>query len=91
MADRRLQVFHAVAKHLSFTKAAETLLDDAALMQFGFRFLHQVLFGEMSIPIHAENAVQRQACVTEQRARIEREAAQRRAREDEGDIAPELF
>src|SRR4029078_8324418 len=23
MADRRLQVFHAVAKHLSFTKAAE--------------------------------------------------------------------
>jgi len=25
MADRRLQVFHAVAKHLSFTKAAESL------------------------------------------------------------------
>ena len=25
MADRRLQVFHAVAKHLSFTKAADTL------------------------------------------------------------------
>lgn len=25
MADRRLQVFHAVAKHLSFTKAAEVL------------------------------------------------------------------
>jgi len=25
MADRRLQVFHAVAKHLSFTRAAETL------------------------------------------------------------------
>jgi len=24
-ADRRLQVFHAVAKHLSFTQAAETL------------------------------------------------------------------
>ena len=24
MADRRLQVFHAVAKHLSFTKAAAT-------------------------------------------------------------------
>lgn len=23
MADRRLQVFHAVAKHLSFTKAAD--------------------------------------------------------------------
>lgn len=26
MADRRLQVFHAVARHLSFTKAAESLL-----------------------------------------------------------------
>lgn len=26
MADRRLQVFHAVARHLSFTKAAEALL-----------------------------------------------------------------
>src|SRR5207302_2021836 len=25
MADRRLQVFHAVAKHLSFTKAADAL------------------------------------------------------------------
>ncbi|MDO9601266.1 MAG: LysR family transcriptional regulator, partial [Rhodocyclaceae bacterium] len=25
MADRRLQVFHAVAKQLSFTKAAEVL------------------------------------------------------------------
>ena len=25
MADRRLQVFHAVAKQMSFTKAAETL------------------------------------------------------------------
>lgn len=26
MADRRLQVFHAVAKNLSFTKAAEALV-----------------------------------------------------------------
>ncbi len=25
MADRRLQVFHAVAKHLSFTRAADAL------------------------------------------------------------------
>ena len=25
MADRRLRVFHAVAKHLSFTKAADAL------------------------------------------------------------------
>jgi hypothetical protein len=51
MADRRRQVFHAVAKHLSCTKAAETLLDDAALIQFRFRFLRQVLFGEMSFRV----------------------------------------
>ena len=30
MADRRLQVFHAVAKHLSFTKAADDAVHDAA-------------------------------------------------------------
>lgn len=75
MADRRLQVLHAVAKHLSFTRAAEMLLDDATLMQFGFRVLRQMLFGEMSIPIYGENTAQRQARVTKQRARIEREAA----------------
>jgi uncharacterized protein len=66
------------------------LLDDVLLMQFGFRFLRQVLFGETSIPIHAENAAQRLARVAEQRARIEREAAERLAREEEGDIAPDF-
>ena len=29
-------------------------LDDVALMQFGFRFLRQVLFGEVTIPLRAE-------------------------------------
>ena len=28
MSDRRLQVFHAVAKHRSFTKAAEVCCED---------------------------------------------------------------
>ena len=35
MADRRLQVFHAVAKHLSFTKAAETQIAAARASAVG--------------------------------------------------------
>ena len=31
----------------------DILCDDVALMQFGFRFLRQVLFGEMSIKLRA--------------------------------------
>jgi hypothetical protein len=61
----------------------EMLLDDVTLMQFGFRFLRQVLFGEMSIPMHTDNAEARRARLVEQRARIEREAAERLAREDD--------
>src|SRR6266478_5489524 len=40
MADRRLQVFHAVAKHLSFTKAADALFmtQPAVTFQFKQRF-----------------------------------------------------
>ncbi|CAG0951599.1 hypothetical protein BURK2_00228 [Burkholderiales bacterium] len=61
------------------------LTDDALLLQFGFRFLKQVLFGEMSIPM-LEGAVQaRRERVRELAARLEREAALRRAR-DEGEI-----
>jgi Fe-S-cluster containining protein len=61
------------------------LEDDVRLLQFGFRFLRQVLFGEMTIPVHAESVERRRARVVEQRARLEREAAERIARdEDEG-------
>jgi uncharacterized protein len=66
------------------------LEDDLKLLQFGFRFLRQVLFGEASIAIHAGAASERQARVAEQRARIEREAAERLARDEEGDIAPDF-
>jgi len=59
------------------------LEDDARLLQFGFRFLRQVLFGESTIALHAQNAAQRRARIAEQRARIEREAAERLAREEE--------
>jgi DNA-binding transcriptional LysR family regulator len=39
MADRRLQVFHAVAKHLSFTKAAESLFMTQPAVTFQIRQL----------------------------------------------------
>jgi Fe-S-cluster containining protein len=59
------------------------LEDDLQLLQFGYRFLRQVLFGEMSIAQHAGNVEERRTRVAEQRARLEREAAERMAREEE--------
>ena len=59
------------------------LLDDVTLLQFGFRFLRQVLFGEMTTPMRAESVEQRRARLAEQRSRIEREAAERLARDDD--------
>jgi DNA-binding transcriptional LysR family regulator len=41
MADRRLQVFHAVAKHLSFTKAAESLFMTQPAVTFQVRQLEE--------------------------------------------------
>ena len=41
MADRRLQVFHAVAKHLSFTKAAETLFMTQPAVTFQVKQLEE--------------------------------------------------
>ena len=43
MADRRLQVFHAVAKHLSFTKAAETLCMTQPAVTFQIKQLEEQL------------------------------------------------
>jgi len=62
------------------------LADDTALMLFGFRFLRQTLFGETTIPIRPDAADRRRARHAEQRARVERDAAERLAREEEGDI-----
>jgi DNA-binding transcriptional LysR family regulator len=41
MPDRRLQVFHAVAKHLSFTKAAETLFMTQPAVTFQVKQLEE--------------------------------------------------
>ncbi len=61
----------------------DVLCDDIALMQFGFRFLRQVLFGEMSIPLRAGSAVRRRERLAVQRARLEKDAMQRLARDDD--------
>jgi hypothetical protein len=59
------------------------LLDDATLMQFGFRLLRQVLFGEETITLRQEAAEERRTRLMERRARMETEAAARRARESD--------
>src|SRR5688572_23266228 len=41
MADKRLQVFHAVAKHMSFTKAAESLCMTQPAVTFQIRQLEE--------------------------------------------------
>jgi Fe-S-cluster containining protein len=66
---------------------AEILADDVKLMLFGFRFLRQVLFGEMTIPVREAAAEARRARLRERQARLERDAAERRARDEDGDFA----
>lgn len=61
----------------------DILCDDVELMQFGFRFLRQVLFGEETIPLRQEAAEQRRLRHMERRQRIETEAAARRALEQD--------
>lgn len=62
----------------------DILCDDVALMQFGFRFLRQVLFGEESIPLREEAAEQRRLRHLVRRQRLETEAAARQALERDG-------
>ena len=60
------------------------LCDDIELMQFGFRFLRQVLFGEDTIPLREEAAQQRRLLHQERMQRLETEAAARRIAEQDG-------
>lgn len=57
---------------------------DENLLQFGFRFLRQVLFGEESIPMREDAAEERRKRAQDNRMRLEREAAERMARDEEG-------
>ena len=60
------------------------LEDDVPLMLFGFRFLRQVLFGEASIALHQETVETRRKRLAEKRRRLEQEAAERMARDEDG-------
>ncbi len=68
---------------LADDERAMILADDIELMQFSFRFLRQVLFGEHSIPFDEEARKLRLDKWREHQAEIEREAAERRARLDD--------
>ncbi len=68
---------------LPAAELTEIFADDVKLMLFGFRFLRQVLFGEETIPIKQQAAAARRARYREKVARLEREAAERRARDED--------
>lgn len=61
---------------------AQILSSDVELMQFGFRFLRQVLFGENSIELNGESVEQRRDRVRTRQLQIEREAAERMAKDE---------
>ncbi|MDP1606591.1 MAG: YkgJ family cysteine cluster protein [Rhodocyclaceae bacterium] len=60
------------------------LADDAELLQFSFRFLKQVLFGEQTIPLDEAQSAERMKKVQEKRMAEERAAAERFARGEDG-------
>ena len=68
---------------LPASELKDILCDDNALMQFGFRFLRQVLFGEESLPLRKEAAQERRARHQQRQQRLETEAAARRAAEQD--------
>jgi len=74
---------------LAADEMRKILADDADLMLFAFRFLRQTLFGEATIPVRPDVADRRRTRRAEMTARLERDAAQRRAREEEGDASPD--
>ena len=58
------------------------LSSDNELMQFGFRFLRQVLFGENSIELNGESVEQRRERIKTRQLQLEREAAERMAADE---------
>ena len=69
---------------LSADEKAMLMADDVELMQFAFRFLKQVLFGEQSIELDEAAAKARLEKWRERQKEIEREAAEKLARAEEG-------
>lgn len=64
---------------LGADEKAMLMADDVELMQFSFRFLKQVLFGEKSIELDEDAAKERLAKWQARQAEIEKEAAEKRA------------
>lgn len=61
------------------------LADDEALLQFAYRFLRQVLFGEQTITMRAPAVEARRERAKERAAALEREAAARMAQAEDAD------
>lgn len=68
---------------LSADEKAMLMADDVELMQFAFRFLKQVLFGENTIELDEAAAKERLEKWRARQMQIEREAAERLARDEE--------
>jgi hypothetical protein len=64
---------------LSADEMKKILSSDVELMQFGFRFLKQILYGENTITLRKEAVDKRKENYQEKAQRLETEAAQRRA------------
>lgn len=98
MACYDVDTFHSFVESEAFGKLfklgadekAMLMADDVELMQFAFRFLRQVLFGEQSIALDEAAAKERLAHWQGRQAEIEREAAEKRARLEE-EMAREGF
>jgi uncharacterized protein len=91
MACYDIDTFHSFVESEAFGKLfamsddERTLIlaDDVELMQFSFRFLKQVLFGEQSIALNEEVAKVRLEKWRERQIEIEKEAAEKRAKLEE--------
>ena len=98
MACYDIDTFHSFVESEAFAKLfamsddERTLIlaDDVELMQFSFRFLKQVLFGEQSIALNEEVAKERLERWRTRQVEIEKEAAEKRAKLDE-EMAREGF
>ncbi|MBI5920864.1 MAG: YkgJ family cysteine cluster protein [Betaproteobacteria bacterium] len=91
MACYDIDVFREFVGSESFTSVfdlppeeKESFKDDVVLLQFAFRFLKQVLFGEQTLPLKEEAAQARREQLKAKRSEEEREAAARLLREEEG-------
>jgi hypothetical protein len=61
----------------------EILTNEESLLQFAFRFLKQVLFGEKTIPVREAAAAERMARIKEKAKRSAEQSAEERARQQD--------